>query len=151
MNDEMKPHKKKRRKKKRHDRRTFRQFFIQCWVTIKKVFKALFILGILFAFVGVGCYIVDSISRGEFTVFLALAFIIFFVLSYILGHIISKVKDWNFSNADVNFNGDIGGCLLALILFPLFLLLFGVTYFGVNYIIYKITGNKKFNSFSKEP
>ncbi|MBO1580652.1 permease [Bacillus sp. XF8] len=142
----MKPHKKKRRKKKRHNRRTFREFSIQCWVNIKKCFKVLFILSFLFAFVAFGCYIVDSISHREYTVYLALAFIICFVLSYILGHIISKVKDWDFSNADANIDGDIGGCLITLILFISFLLLFGVTYHGVNYIIYKATGNKKFKS-----
>lgn len=111
----------------------------------------LFILGLLGTFVGFGFYIVDAISHREFTVYLALAFIICFVLSYILGHIISKVKDWNFSNADANFDGDIGGCLLTLILFLSFLLLFGVTYFGVNYIVCKITGNKKIVPFQKSP
>ncbi|WIY63424.1 permease [Bacillus arachidis] len=97
-------------KKKRHNRRTYGQFLSQCWVNIKIFLKMLFILGLLGAFVGFGFYIVDSISHREFTVYLALAFIICFVLSYILGHIISKVKDWNFSNADANFDGDIGGC-----------------------------------------
>ncbi|MGG3526393.1 permease [Bacillus pseudomycoides] len=149
--DEMKPHKKKRLRKKKRNRKTFKQIVFQCWINIKKFFKVLFVLVLFGAFWGFCYYIFDKVSNREFTVHLVFAFVICFVLSYILGHIISKVKDWNFSNADVNFNGDIGGCLLALILFPLFLLLFGVTYFGVNYIIYKITGNKKFNSSSKEP
>lgn len=136
--DEIKPH-----KKKRHKRRTFREYLIQCRVNIKKFFKVLYILSLLGAFVGFGCYIVESISHREFTVYLTSAFIICFVLFYILRHIISKVKDWNFSNADANFDGDIGGCLITLILFLSFLLLFGVTYYSLNYIIYEITGNKK--------
>ncbi|PEB51752.1 permease [Bacillus pseudomycoides] len=138
---EMKKHKIKRRK-----RNTFRQFLFRCWINIKKLFKALLFLVVLGTFLGVSYYIVNAISNREFTVYLALAFVICFVSSYILGYMISKVKDWDFSNAVANFNGDIGGCLIALILFIAFFLLFGVTYFGANYIIYKITGNKKFKS-----
>lgn len=140
----MKKHKIKRRK-----RNTFRQFLFRCWINIKKLFKALLFLVVLSTFLGFGYYIVNVISNREFTVYLALAFVICFVSSYILGDMISKVKDWDFSNAVTNFNGDtgdIGGCLIALILFIAFFLLFGVTYFGANYMIYKITGNKKFKS-----
>ncbi|MFJ8526554.1 permease [Bacillus sp. NPDC094106] len=110
------------------------------------MFKALLFLVVLGTFLGFGYYIVNAISNREFTVYLTGAFVICFVSSYILGYMISKVKDWDFSNAVANFNGDIGGCLIALILFIAFFLLFGVTYLGVNYMIYKITGNKKFKS-----
>ncbi len=69
--DEIKPH-----KKKRHKWRTFKEFSIQCGANIKKLFKGLFILSLLGAFVEFGCYIVDSKSHMELTV------IICFMVTY---------------------------------------------------------------------
>ncbi|SFJ59026.1 MULTISPECIES: permease [unclassified Bacillus (in: firmicutes)] len=134
----MKEHKKKRRRKRPRNRRTFRQFLSQCWVNIKKFFKALFFLVLLFTFFGVCCYIVVAISNREFTVYLALAFVISFILSYILGHIISKKKDLDFSG---------GGSEDAIIVMILLFILIGGIYLGVKYIIHKITGNEKVKPF----
>lgn len=143
----MKAHKKRRRKKKRRNRKTFRQFLFQCWINVKKFFKALFFLVLLFAFLVLGYYIVDAILNREFTVYLALSFVICVVLSYILGYIISKEEKLDFINADASFDGGIVDFIICIILAMLFFILFGVTYHGMNYIIHKVTGSERFKSF----
>ncbi|WP_459503470.1 permease [Bacillus sp. C1] len=142
MVNEMKPHKKKRLRKKKRNRKTYKQMVFQCWINIKVFLKGVFILALLGGFWGSCYYIFDKVSNQEFTVHLVFAFVICFVLSYILGYIISKMKDLDFSN--INGTGDIGDFIIGMIVFILSLLVFGGIYSGVNYILYKISGNKKF-------